>query len=125
MKYFVQVNKEDKRVIAYGSNSSNSSDILEIEINSDEVQYNELLENPFIFIFNDVTNQFSKDTEYQARLIKENENRLTPNEKIEYLTKQLADEKLSGMKKDLTINMLIQQQAQNKIEIMKMKGSNQ
>ena len=122
MKKYVQIDKETKRVICYSSNSANSQEVLEIEIDSEENK--ELLKNPFIYTFNESNNSFIKDTEYQNKLIKEKENKLSDSKKIDYLTKQLATEKLESMKKDLTMKMLIQQQAQNKLEIMKLKGSN-
>ncbi|MBY0755016.1 hypothetical protein K5V21_06050 [Clostridium sardiniense] len=122
MRFFVQVDKETKRVDGYSSSKTEIDKFIEIEIDSSE--HEELIQSPTIFIYNEVDNLFIKDEEYKKQLIKEEEDRLTIDKKIEYLTKQLADEKLISMKKDLIINMIIQQQAQNKIEIIKLKEGN-
>lgn len=122
MEYYVQVNKTNNRVIGVSSTKLNVDNEIIVDSNNKELE--ELFTNPYIFVFNESTNTFTKDIDYQNKLIKERENSLSDSEKIEYLTKQLADEKLSNMKKDLTMKMLIQQQAQNKLEIMKLKGSN-
>ncbi|MDQ0150559.1 hypothetical protein ACFO6R_12765 [Eubacterium multiforme] len=124
MLFYIQVDKETKRVKGYSSSSCESDIILEIEIDDNNTEYEELLVNPYIFVFNESSNTFTKDVAYQESLIKSMKNRLSVDDKIEYLTKQLAAEKLAAMKKDSTINMLMKQQAQNKLEIMKLKGSN-
>lgn len=124
MLFYVQVDKISKRVTGIVSNKVDSEKLLEIEIDDSNTKYEELLINPYIFVLNESDNTFTKDTAYQESLVNARKNRLTTDDKIDYLTKQLVAEKLSAMKKDLTINMLMKQQAQNKIEIMKMKGSN-
>lgn len=122
MEYYVQIDKTNNRVIGISSTKLNIDNEIIVDSNNKELE--ELFTNPYIFVFNESTNTFTKDIEYQNKLIKEKEARLSDSEKIDYLTKQLATEKLEGMKKDLTMKMLIQQQAQNKLEIMKLKGSN-
>lgn len=125
MIYFIQVDKETKRVIGYSSTKTNNiSNILEIELDDSNKELEELFITPIFYVFNESTNTFTKDVEYQNKLIKERENRLSNNEKIEYLTKQLADEKLSNMKKNQVIKMLTSQQATIMLDIMKLKGSN-
>lgn len=124
MLFYIQVDKETKRVRGCSSNSCEDASILEIKVDDSNVEYEEVLINPYIFVFNESNNTFTKDVAYQESLIKSMKNRLSVDDKIEYLTKQLAAEKLAAMKKDSTINMLMKQQAQNKLEIMKLKGSN-
>ncbi|MGG7077389.1 hypothetical protein [Clostridium sardiniense] len=124
MECYIQIDKESKRVIAYSSNSSNTDTCLEIKINKEDIQFKELLDNPFIYVFNIETNTFIKDTKYQEDLIKQRENNIPDSQKIINLTKELAANKLENMKKDQTIKMLTSQQAAIMLDIMKLKGSN-
>lgn len=114
MTYYIQLNNDNK-VISYSSSRVSNNDI-EIKIDSN-TNYKELLINPFIFKFDD--NAFIKDIEYQNKLIKEKQNRLTDDKKINKLTKELAKTKVESMQKDAMISMLIREQAKTKIEKMK------
>ena len=112
MTYYIQLDKNNK-VISYSSLRVSNNDI---EIDSN-MNYKELLINPFIFKFDELNNTFIKDIEYQNKLIKEN--RLTYDKKINKLTNELAKTKIDIMQKDTLISMLIKEQAKNRIEKMK------
>ena len=116
MTYYIQLNNDNK-VISYSSSRVSNNDI-EIKIDSN-MNYKELLANPFIFKFDELNNTFIKDIEYQNKLIKEKENRLTYDKKINKLTNELAKTKIDIMQKDTLISMLIKEQAKNRIEKMK------
>lgn len=124
MKYFIQINKLSKRVMGYGSTKSESDECIQIPIDSDNLNFEELFKNPFIFIYDEINNTFAKDIKYQDELIKKHENNIPDSQKIINLTKELAANKLESMKKDQTIKMLTSQQAAIMLDIMKLKGSN-
>ena len=115
MIYFIQVDKKTKRVTGYSSTQSNID--IEVEIDNSNNKFEDLLKNPLIFKFEN--NVFIKDIEYQNKLIKEKQNRLTDDKKINKLTKELAKTKVESMQKDAMISMLIREQAKTKIEKMK------
>lgn len=119
MKYYIQIDKNN-RVIGYSSNKMFENDLEFLENELEE----KFLNLSMFYRFDSVKNKLVFDENLKEKYLKEKATRLSDSEKIDYLTKQLATEKLEGMKKDLTMKMLIQQQAQNKLEIMKLKGSN-
>lgn len=86
MIYFIQVNKETKRVEGYSSSKSEMEGVLEIEIDSSE--HEELIQSPTIFIYNEADNSFIKDEEYKKQLIKDEENRLSDSEKIKIVMEE-------------------------------------
>lgn len=120
MNYYVQIEELTNNVIGYSSSKINENDI---EILPNEVE-EIFLNTPIFFKYNNSTKKFEFSEELKNKILKKKQSILSDSQKIESLTKQLATNKLDSMKKDLTINMLIKQQAQNKIEIMNMKGSN-
>lgn len=120
MNYYVQIEELTNNVIGYSSSKINENDI---EILPNEVE-EKFLNTPIFFKYNNSTKKFEFSEELKNKILKKKQSILSDSQKIESLTKQLAANKLDSMKKDLTINMLIKQQTQNKIEIMNMKGSN-
>ena len=119
MLFYVQVNKISKRVTGIVSNKVNSEKLLEIEIDDSNTKYEELLINPYIFKFNELTKEFIKDIEYQKKLIEINKARASDKQRITELTRLYAQSRIENMKKDNTINLLIKERAVERIEKMK------
>lgn len=117
MLFYVQVNKISKRVTGTSSTKSNLNTILEIEIDTNDKKYEELLANPFIFKFDD--NTFVKDIEYQKKLIEIKKAKVSDKERITELTKLYAQSRIENMKKDNIIDLLIKERAIERIEKMK------
>ena len=119
MLFYVQVDKISKRVTGIVSNKVDSEKLLEIEIDDSNTKYEELLINPYIFKFNELTKEFVKDIEYQKRLIEINKARASDKQRITELTRLYAQSRIENMKKDNTINLLIKERAVERIEKMK------
>lgn len=119
MLFYVQVNKISKRVTGIVSNKVDSEKLLEIEIDDSNTKYEELLINPYIFKFNELTKEFIKDIEYQKKLIEINKARASDKQRITELTRLYAQSRIENMKKDNTINLLIKERAVERIEKMK------
>lgn len=119
MLFYVQVDKISKRVTGIVSNKVDSEKLLEIEIDDSNTKYEELLINPYIFKFNELTKEFIKDIEYQKKLIEINKARASDKQRITELTRLYAQSRIENMKKDNTINLLIKERAVERIEKMK------
>ncbi len=134
----------DKNNIVIGYSSSKNLADNEIEVKEDKLPAD--FEFNFTFYkYDSNTNELIFCEELKEKYIKDKEDILPENKKIENLTKQLAESKVDSMQKNMIISnltkqraadkidymksrnimdMLTKQQAVTKLEVMKMKGEN-
>lgn len=124
MQYFVHVDKKTKRVMGTSSTSSGNDVYLEIQIDDENSIYNELILNPFIFVYDELTKMFIKDVEYQNKLINEKKKNISNDEKINALMQSLATYMIDSIKNKKEKELLMKNQANLMLEMMKLKGSN-
>lgn len=115
MVLYVQLEEVTNNVIGYSSNKVNNTDIEIVETEVEE----RFLNTPIFFRYNEEIEKFEFSEELKNKYIKERQNTLSDSEKIENLTKQLAESKVESMKKNIAINNLIKQRAEDKIDYMK------
>lgn len=115
MILYVQLEETTNNVTGYSSNKINNTDI---EIIENEVEES-FLNTPIFFRYNEGIERFEFSEELKNKYIKERQDRLSDSQKIENLTKQLAESKVESMKKNLVINNLIKQRAEDKVDYMK------
>lgn len=121
MKYYVQVDKVTKRVSSYGSSSMISDEYLEVVVDDTDPSMKSLLDYPIVYVFDEATNVFTRDSEYETKLETDRFNRVSDSQKLDILMKQQVKLNLANMEKDNTIKMLVEQQMKSKLEIMELK----
>lgn len=113
---YIQINK-DNYVVGYSSSKVFDNDI---EVKAEDLE-ERFFNSPFFYVYKEISEKIEyNEALYQDYLNKRNK----PNPQSLFL-KQIAEVKLSDMKKDSIINNLVSQMAAVKVESMKMKGSNQ
>lgn len=120
--YYILVDKDTKRVEGFSSTKSEDSILLQIEIDENDEKYKDLLDRPFIYIYDN--SEFILDSEYQKKLELERSNRIPYKQKLNNMVSSLAQSKIDLINEKNNSKNLTNELSSSKIEVMKLKSTN-